>query len=154
MDWQWEHVIEVLWKTWGDWRVNPFNWFSKTVNVDSIWLKSDTVCIPPLALAILELKLSSLVVSHCIVFSARSSKNSQAAVRLLDKNPPWHMDSTIVLDCWSKPSYIIWHKRHYSRPWWRHWANRFLNLSTYLQKGSLFLNELIDLIPWFYSFFH
>jgi len=68
--------------------MDPFNWFFKTVNLDSIWLKSDTECITPLALAILTLRLSSLVVSYCIVFSAKSSRNSQAAVGFLDKNPP------------------------------------------------------------------
>ena len=66
--------------------VNPFSWFFKAVNLDSKWLKSNTVYIPPLALAILARRLSSLVVSHYIVFSAKSSKNSQAAVGFLIRN--------------------------------------------------------------------
>jgi len=44
-----------------------------------------TTCITPVAN--LELKLSSLAVSHIMVFSVKSSKDSQAMVVLLKRKP-------------------------------------------------------------------
>ena len=55
---------------------------------------------------ILDLRLSSLEISHYIVFSTKSSKNFHIAVGLSDKNPPWHIESSMVLVRWFEPSQV------------------------------------------------
>jgi len=66
--------------------INLLTYISKATILDSKWLTSETACIPPLAN--LELKLSSLAVSHYMVFFAKSCKNFKAAVALLERKPP------------------------------------------------------------------
>jgi len=67
--------------------IKPFNIFSRAINLVSMYEVSATAETPPFWLLILEPKLSPLVVFHYKVFSANSSKKSQASVSLLFKNP-------------------------------------------------------------------
>jgi len=113
VNWHWEH--ETIWgrgKLVGAWDITkPFNIFSREENLVSMYVVSATTWTPPFWLLMLANKLSPLVVSHCKVFFASSSRKSQALVSLLFTKPSWHVDSTMVLVAWSRPSYTIWHKR-------------------------------------------
>ena len=74
--------------------------------------------------------------SHCIIFSAISSRKFHALAYVIFMKSLWLMDSKRGLELYSTPLKAIWQSHHFLIPWWGHWARRSLNLSKYFENGS------------------
>ena len=103
--------------------------------------------------------LGSLVDSHNIVFSAKSSKNSHPWSSSFSMNLPWHIDSNKAVVWLCKASYTILQSLYFSIPWWGHCDKRILKRSKNFQKDSFslwwnwFISFVIRVVLWFGKYF-